>query len=78
MLNRLEQIGYITRSSDRDDNRKVIVSLTEKSKLLKERYEIVSQEMTSLFYDGLAESQIDEFEKILTHIMGNLVKYEEE
>ena len=78
MLNRLEKIGYITRSSDRDDNRKVIVSLTEKSKLLKERYEIVSQEMTSLFYDGLAESQIDEFEKILTHIMGNLVKYEEE
>lgn len=78
MLNRLEQIGYITRSSDRDDNRKVIVSLTEKSKLLKERYEIVSQEMTSLFYEGLAESQIDEFEKILTHIMENLVKYEEE
>lgn len=78
MLNRLEQTDYINKMNDQEDNRKVIVSLTEKSRLLKGRYEAVSLEMLSLFYEGLTVAQIDEFERTLKHILGNLVKREEE
>lgn len=78
MLDRLEQSGHIMRIPDKKDKRKTVVSLTEKSKLLKDRYEAVSQEMTTLFYKGITEKQIDEFEAVLKQILSNLVRYEEE
>lgn len=78
MLDRLEQSGYISRKEDGKDKRKTIIALSEKSKSLQTRYAVVSQEMTSLFYEGLSDKQIDEFEDLLRHILSNLVKYEEE
>ena len=78
MLDRLERSGYIVRKVDAKDKRKTLVALTEKSKSLEVRHEAVSKEMTSLFYDGLSEKQIDEFENMLKHILSNLVRYEEE
>jgi DNA-binding MarR family transcriptional regulator len=77
MLNRLENTRYIKRTIYENDKRKTIVSLAEKSKLLQEKYEAVSQEMIDLFYDGISNKQIDEFESILHHILNNLIKYEE-
>ena len=78
MLDRLEKSGHIVRKVDEKDKRNVLVSLTEKSKSLEDRYEAVSKDMISLFYEGLSEKQIDEFENLLKHILSNLVKYEEE
>jgi len=78
MLDRLEQSGYIVRKVDGRDKRKTLVALSEKSKLLENRYTVVSQDMTSLFYEGLSDTQVDEFEITLKHILSNLVKYEEE
>lgn len=78
MLDRLEQSGYIVRNVDEKDKRNLLVSLTLKSKSLEGRYEAVSKEMTCLFYEGLSEEQIDEFENLLKHILSNLVHYEEE
>jgi len=78
MLDRLEQSGHIVRIPDRKDKRKTIVSLTDKSKSLKDSYAAVSQEMTALFYKGIPESQIDDFEIILKAILSNLINYEEE
>jgi DNA-binding MarR family transcriptional regulator len=78
MLDRLEQSGYITRVTDKKDKRKTIISLTAKSRSLKSRYEAVSQEMISLFYKGIPEKQIDEFETTLKQILANLLKFEEE
>ena len=78
MLNRLEQSGYIVMTADEIDKRRVLVALTEKSKLIEDRHGAVSKEMTALFYEGLSEERIDEFENTLEHIFINLVKYEEE
>ena len=78
MLNRLGHSGYIVRKMDEKDKRKTLIALSEKSKSIEGRHEAVSKEMTSLFYEGLTENQIDEFEDILKHILSNLVKYEEE
>ena len=78
MLNRLEESGYIVSKTDAKDKRKTLIALSEKSKAIEGRHEAVSKEMTSLFYEGLTEKQIDEFENALKHILSNLVKYEEE
>jgi len=77
MLNRMEQIGHIKRTIDKSDKRKTIVSLTEKSKQLKGKYEKVSREMIELFYQGVTEQQIDGFESMLRQILTNLIEYEE-
>jgi MarR family transcriptional regulator, organic hydroperoxide resistance regulator len=78
MLERLEQRGYIIRDTDEKDKRKTVISLSEKCRALESRYADVSNEMTSLFYEGLSENQIDGFETMLKNILSNLVKHEEE
>lgn len=78
MLDRLEQAGHIMRQPDEKDKRKTVIALTDKTKQLKERYETVSEEMLALFYKGLSEEQIDEFERTLNHILNQLNQYEGE
>lgn len=76
MLDRLEKAGHIKRNIDDRDKRKTLVSLTEKSKLIKEKYFSVSHEMIGLFYKGLSNQQVDDFENTLQHILNNLGQYE--
>jgi len=78
MLTRLEQSGYIVRKVDVNDRRKTLVALSEKIKAIEDRHAAVSKEMTRLFYEGLSEEQIDEFEDVLRQILSNLIRYEEE
>ncbi len=78
MLERLEQVGYIVREPDKEDKRKIVVSLTEKSKKLRDKYEDVSRQMLNLFYKGLSEEEIDVFEGTLNYILNNLNQYEGE
>ena len=76
MLNRLEQSGYIIRKTEAKDKRKTIIALSDKIKSIEARHAAVSKEMAALFYQGLTEKQIDEFEDTLKHILSNLEKYE--
>jgi MarR family transcriptional regulator, organic hydroperoxide resistance regulator len=76
MLDRLEQVGYIISNADKTDKRTQCISLTNKSKSLENLYSQVSKDMTLLFYRGLSEKQIDEFEEALKKILANLVEYE--
>jgi DNA-binding MarR family transcriptional regulator len=78
MLERLEQSGYIVMKADTMDKRKTLVVLSEKIKNIESRHKTVSKEMTDLFYKGLTEKEIDDFEKTLKRILSNLVKHEEE
>jgi DNA-binding MarR family transcriptional regulator len=72
MLDRLEEAGFVARASALQDRRKVLVKRTEKDKAWQKVYAQVSQEMTKLFYDGFAESEVDEFEQYLRRILENL------
>jgi len=72
MLDRLEKSGLVTRVRSSQDRRKVIIKRTEKDKAWQKTYVQVSQEMTELFYDGFAESEIDAFERYLRRILDNL------
>jgi DNA-binding MarR family transcriptional regulator len=78
MLERLEQSGYIVMKADTMDKRKTLVALSEKIKNIESRHKTVSKEMTDLFYKGLTEKEIDDFENTLKRILSNLVKHEEE
>ena len=78
MLQRLEELGHISRCAGEQDKRETIITLTAKSKALRQEYDEVSAEMNGLFYKGLQQDEIVAFEKVLHHILKNLTKYEED
>lgn len=75
MLDRLEKAGYLTRIRSKGDRRLILIRRTEKDKKLKTTYAQVSDEMTNLFYNGFASTDIDNFENYLKRILTNLTKY---
>jgi MarR family transcriptional regulator, organic hydroperoxide resistance regulator len=75
-LDRLESQGHVVRMRSPEDRRKVLIELTAKNRALHALYEEVSNEMTEVFYGGIAEHEIAEFEGTLQHILGNLRSFE--
>ncbi len=72
MLDRLEKSGHLIRKQSESDKRSTIICLTEKSSLMRTDYQKVSEEMTDLFYTGLTDDEISEFELCLKRILKNL------
>ena len=78
MLDRLEVSGYITRKPSQGDRREIIISRTEKDRAFQKLYNEVSDDMTRLFYRGLTEKEVDQFEASMRRILDNLVSNESE
>lgn len=76
MLDRLETAGHIRRVGDPSDRRSVKISLTPKAKGLKERYDRVSAEMSSIFYRGFTDEEVFAFEESLRKVLKNLTEKE--
>jgi len=76
MLDRLEAMGYVRRQRSDSDRRKILIFRTEKDKALERKYVELSGKMTEIWYQGFAESEIDQFETSLQKILNNLVAYE--
>jgi MarR family transcriptional regulator, organic hydroperoxide resistance regulator len=76
MLDRLEAMGYVRRQRSEADRRKILIFRTEKDKALERKYVELSEKMTELWYQGFAETEIDQFEASLQKILENLVEYE--
>jgi DNA-binding MarR family transcriptional regulator len=76
MLDRLEEMGFIIRVPTKQDRRKILIKRTEKDKSFQELYIQVSQDMTTLYYNGFNASEIDQFEAYLRRIFNNLVEFE--
>ncbi len=76
MLDRLEKDGFIERIPSKEDRRKIIIRSTDKNRGLEKKYMAVSREMTEIFYKGMTETAIDEFERRLKEILENLVREE--
>lgn len=76
MLDRLEETGHIRREHSPKDRRVTLIALTERNRLLKDRYDQVSREMTELFYEGFTLDEIAAFELGLRRILVNLKKCE--
>lgn len=78
MLDRMEENGLVSRKQSPDDRRKTLVCLTEKAHALERDYNLVSQQMNELFFQNLSEKDIEELEKYLDIILGNLQQAEKE
>ena len=77
MLDRMEGLGLLARTHDKEDRRQQRIVLTEKAKALADKYENVSQQMGELFYRGFQDSEILEFETSLKKILANLEEAED-
>ena len=75
MLNRLEKLDYIQMRRSSKDDRKKIITLTEKDKQLHGKYKELSKEMTQLFYKGFSDKEIDIFEQYLQKALQNLTNF---
>ena len=78
MLDRLEAQGFIVRKADPLDRRQLRIALTEKNVPIQAAHRQVSEEMTSLFYEGFSSEEIDAFEASLRRIHANLARHEAE
>jgi DNA-binding MarR family transcriptional regulator len=76
MLDRLEAMGYIRRQRSDSDRRRILIFRTEKDKALEKKYVELSEKMAELWYEGFAETEINQFETSLQKILDNVVEYE--
>ena len=72
MLERLEKSGHLIRKQSETDKRITIICLTQKSSFLRTDYQKISTEMIALYYKGLTDDEISQFESFLKKILKNL------
>ena len=66
--------GMVERTTNPQNRRQAIVSLTDYAKSLQEKYEMVSQQMNLLFYQGFSEEEQRQFEQYLARILETLTE----
>jgi DNA-binding MarR family transcriptional regulator len=76
MLDRMENKGFIKRVFDPNDRRQIRIMLTEKSKAMHDRYQLVSDQMSAIFYRGFSAEEIVQLDSQLAKILENLKEYE--
>jgi len=74
MLDRMEAAGLIERIPDKRNRRQIFISVTEKAKGYREKYDLISDKMSEIFYEGFTEDEIIGFENQLRRIIKNLEK----
>ena len=74
MLARMESASLITRGPGESDGRQVIIKLTPRARGLQQKYDQVSQQMNSLFYDGMTQEDAYTLDGLLDRILANLQK----
>lgn len=72
MLDRMEAGGLIKRIPDKKNRRQIFISVTEKARSYREKYDWISDRMSEIFYDGFSDTEITEFENQLRKILKNL------
>lgn len=74
VINGMVNKGIVERTINPHNRRQTIVSLTEYAKSLQEKYEMVSQQMNLLFYEGFSKDEQEQFENYLARILETLIK----
>jgi DNA-binding MarR family transcriptional regulator len=76
LLDSLENAKLVNRVQSKEDKRKVLIELTDKTRQTLNVYIEVSVEMTKIFYKGFEAEEIDQFETYLQRVLDNLVTQE--
>lgn len=66
--------GIVERKINPGNRRQAIISLTDYAKSLQGKYERVSQQMNTLFYEGFSQEEQKQFEQYLARILDTLTK----
>ena len=74
VINGMVNKGIVERNINSKNRRQTIISLTDYAKNLQEKYEVVSEQMNSLFYQGFTENEQEQFEQYLTRILNTLIE----
>ncbi len=77
MLDRMAEQGHILRNHDPRDRRQILITLTDKARLLSKSYDAVSAQMNELFYKGFSEEEIKQLDNMLAKVLNNLKHCEE-
>ena len=72
MLDRMETADLIYRDRGDKDRRKIRIFLTEEAKGLEEDYNAVSEEMSSIYYKGFSDQEIEQMESYLERVLKNV------
>ena len=75
MLERMQGKNLIEKRTDEKEKRKTIIILTDYAKSLKKEYDVISEEIISVFYKNFSHNEIMEFEEYLKRILNNLENY---
>ena len=74
VINGMVNKGIVARNINPQNRRQTIISLTEYAKNLQEKYEVVSEQMNTLFYQGFTENEQKQFEQYLARILNTLTE----
>ena len=69
--------GFVLRKQNSKNRKEVRIHLTEQTKSLQQRYEAISEQMTTMFYAGFTEQEQCDCEKYLLRILNTLTAIEE-
>ena len=72
VINGMVNKGIVERNINPRNRRQTIVSLTEYARSLQAKYEVVSQQMDTLVYQGFSEKERERFEQYLSRILDTL------
>lgn len=74
VINGMVNKGIVARTINPENRRQTIISLTDYAKSLQEKYEVVSEQMNTLFYQGFSEDEQKQFEHYLSRILDTLTE----
>ena len=74
VINGMVNKGIVERNINPQNRRQTIVTLTEYAKSLQAKYEMVSQQMNTLFYQGFSGKEQKQFEEYLARILDTLIE----
>jgi len=72
LIDRLVESDLVVREKHPSDRRVTLIRLTESARNLNDRYNQVSEDMTSLFYRGFSNEEIEDLETYLRRLLTNL------
>lgn len=74
MLDRMEKNNLLVRRYDKKDRRQIKIQLTDDAKELRNNYEDISAKMTAIYYKGMNQQQVNDFENYLETVLENLME----
>jgi len=72
MLDRMEAEGLVKRVPDKVNRRQIFVTVTDKAREYREKYDQISDAMNDIFYKGFTDTEVADFENQLRKILENL------